>query len=564
MRIQWLCVFWCLVGSLQAAVPDVSFLFPAGGQRGTTFSVTATGKFDWPVQVDAPGFQVALGSESGKLDVTIPSDLPVGRVWLRLFNTDGASNLMPLLVSDLPELIEAEPNDAPQSAQVVQQLPVIVNGVLKGADTDAFSVPLEAGQTLVAAIDAHSQLGSPIDSVLQITLPNGIVVADNHDSLGLDPRVTYTAQQSGRVLVRVFGFASEPNQSIALQGGANCIYRLTMTVGAYITHATTLAVSNHLPGDVELLGWNIPPGTRTALPADCGGGLLTDAPSSSDVIASQCSLSEREPTDSMRISPDARMAIVTLPQAGGWARVRVVPYSTLTRMRDLANDRAMPLELPTSVTGCLHDKAQRDRYHVHLQAGQTLVATAESQNFGLLPDLLLRLSDATGKQIAEVDDSGGLRDAVLNYTATIDGDFMLTVSDRFGAGNDRAYYLLTANIEQPDFELTVAADRLTIPATEPAELPIAIVRRGAAGPITIRAVGLPEGITAEVVESPIEGDAAKNVKLKLSGNGQAYSGWIQVVGEMSQPIPRRRVALAPPRLGTAFSNVWVTALPQQP
>src|SRR4029077_9396083 len=41
-----------LVANSRAAVPTLDYLFPAGGQRGTSVTVTAGGKFEsWPMKV---------------------------------------------------------------------------------------------------------------------------------------------------------------------------------------------------------------------------------------------------------------------------------------------------------------------------------------------------------------------------------------------------------------------------------------------------------------------------------------------------------------------------------
>ena len=45
-----------LCSTADAAPPAITHLFPAGGQRGTSVSVTAAGTFaSWPVQVWASG-----------------------------------------------------------------------------------------------------------------------------------------------------------------------------------------------------------------------------------------------------------------------------------------------------------------------------------------------------------------------------------------------------------------------------------------------------------------------------------------------------------------------------
>ena len=177
-----------MAGLAHGMAPELSRVYPSGGQRGTDLVVRCEGKFPWPVRVVAPGITVVPQTESGNLRVSIPANVPSDRVWIRLFNEQGASQAVPFLIGSLAEVGEEEPNDRTANAQHVAA-PVTVNGRLQaGGDVDLFTVPLDKGETLVAALDAHTRLGSPMDAVVQIVGPDGFVVADNHDDLGLDPR----------------------------------------------------------------------------------------------------------------------------------------------------------------------------------------------------------------------------------------------------------------------------------------------------------------------------------------------------------------------------------------
>ena len=80
-------------------------------------------------------------------------------------------------------MVEQEPNDEPAKAQKVERLPVVVNGRLgKRGDVDTFEVELRKGQTLVAALEGHGRLGSPMDGVLQVVSADGFVLEQVDDS----------------------------------------------------------------------------------------------------------------------------------------------------------------------------------------------------------------------------------------------------------------------------------------------------------------------------------------------------------------------------------------------
>lgn len=531
-----------------SAPPVLSHLFPAGGQRGAKRTVTASGEFTWPVQAWAPGIEVVPSAESGKLDITIPPDLAADRVWIRLYNTEGASATVPFLIGTLPEIDEQEPNNSPRNAQVLASSPVTVNGVLTNADVDAFAVSLEAGQTLVAAVDANTRLGSPIDAILQVAAADGTVLTENHDDLQLDPRLAFTPTRPGTYIVRLFAFPATPGTKIEFHGGANCLYRLTLTTGRYITHALPLSVARSDPGTVEVLGWNIPSGTR--LPVVRFGDARSEE------------LQEFEPQSDLRISPDARLGLALASDFAGATRIRLNPDVVKSVSAEAGS--ASSLSLPASLTGQLKTPGQADVYRVPLTKGQTVIATVESRNLGFPLDPLVLLADPTGTVVAEVDDIGAMRDAVVTHRAAHDGEYRLTVRDRYRQGGARCCYLITVRLEDPDFELSASTDAIVVQPDKPTEVPIKIQRRtpaeGTVGPITIAAVGLPPGVEAQAVISEPTGPTATDVKLTITSTGPAFSGTFRIAGKASQPKEIERFALTPAKLGASFDALWMTVI----
>lgn len=559
-------LFFISVGFLSpncilAAAPTLSHLFPAGGQRGTTVSLTCHGKFEWPVRVHASGLEVSTLEESGRISITIPEDILEDRIWVRLFNAEGASQAVPFLINNLSECLEIESNDAPKQAQLLEPLPLVINGELIGADADCYLIQVEAGQTLVAAVDANSRLGSPIDSVLQIASADGTVLVDNHDSMGLDPRVEYTVKNSGKYLVRIFGFASEPNQSITLQGCKECVYRLTITTGPFVVAALPFAVSRNSEilsestsgvdgppelSHVELVGTNLV--ERLQRPV-----LVSDSAN----IAGCC---EAVKPGSFQLPSESQIGYVQLKGLAGCARVRLVQFAASLNRKSTENSQPLSLELPQAVTGHLSQPNQIDRYRLSLRKGDSLIVTVEAQTFGMSTDPLARLLDSAGNRIVEVDDSAGTKDVVINHTAETDGELMIEVMDRFRSGDSYNFYLLVARLVQPDFEITVKSDQIIVPAKGVAELAVQVSRRGSVGSITITASDLPDGITVEPVVSATEGDTATAVNLKFKNSGIVYSGPIRINGSSVDPISLQRKGLTEPRMGVSLECIWLTGI----
>src|SRR5439155_2670608 len=133
---------------LSAEPPTLDYIFPAGGQQGTTNIVSVGGKFDpWPpkIWIDCPSVQFAAQRNKGAFKVSIATNAPVGPHLLRIFNSDGASVPKSFVIGDENEIAEVEPNDSWKQAQQITNLPVVVNGRLeKSGDVDSFAIRLDA------------------------------------------------------------------------------------------------------------------------------------------------------------------------------------------------------------------------------------------------------------------------------------------------------------------------------------------------------------------------------------------------------------------------------------
>jgi len=543
-----------MVGSVFSAAPTVSRLSPPGGQRGSKVVTTCTGEFSWPVKVWAPGVEVAVGKEKGQLEITIPKDLPADRIWVRLFNDEGSSTPFPFLVGGLEEINEEEPNNTRHDAQDISVSAVTINGVLaQGGDVDGFAVSLEANQTLVAVVDANTRLGSPMDSILQVVSADGIVLGENHDDIGLDSRLAFTAKESGTYIVRLFAFPAAPGTKIAFDGSENNVYRLSITTQPYITHSVPLSVPQSELGTIEVDGWNVPPNTKLAV-VPFGGAPLEG-------------YREFEPSNDLRISPDTRLGFIFSTQFNGAARVRMVPYAVVSEIVPSDSKQPTLLVPPVAVTGRLGEPGQIDSFQVNLNKGQQAIISVESQTLGLPVIPELQLFDPSGKRIAEAKEPGIPRNNAMIHVADVDGKYRLTIRDQFGHGSRRHFYGLTVRLEESDFELSANADAVVVAAEEPTEFPITIQRwKGAdkvPGPITIEVIGLPPGITAPAVVSEPTGDSAGKVNLVFQSDGQAFSGPIRVVGKASDPQEIQRTARTPEKFSVRFDSIWMTAVAKQ-
>jgi len=160
--------------------PFVTSIFPLGGPVGERTSVEVSG---W----NLPRERFVPGNVDGEPGVRT----------IALRKGKGLSNRVPFYVDTLPEGLEAEPNDDPESAPRLA-FPLVVNGRIdRPGDRDVFRFEGRAGDGFVAEVRAR-RLGSPLDSVLRLVDENGRELArnDDHD----DPGAGLTTHQADSLL----------------------------------------------------------------------------------------------------------------------------------------------------------------------------------------------------------------------------------------------------------------------------------------------------------------------------------------------------------------------------
>lgn len=243
--------------------------------------------------------------------------------------------------------------------------------------------------------------------------------------------------------------------------------------------------------------------------------------------------------------------------------MRVVPsLSTVEPNGGGADNEPTRLEWPATVTGLLSEPAECDEYRVSLAASQPVVVAVEAPSMHLPTSPLVQLIDPSGKAVASSENRGPVRDVVIRHTTAVDGEYQIRVRDRFGHGSELHSYRLSLHADQPNVMLTSDVDALVVKPDAPAELPVTIVRHspdGAPlGKLTIEAIDLPEGVTAEPVVSEPEGKTAKKVTLRFVATGPAFSGPIRIRATADAPLNLTRYARVPSKYPTTISAIWLT------
>ena len=507
----------CLAGD----PPVIERLIPAGGQRGTTVDVKLIGKpgdSDLRVVSEDNSIVFTPNEKKDAASVAISETARPGVHWLRFCIADGATELKPFLIGVIPEMSESEPNAKTAEANAAELPSVTINGVLeKSGDVDTFAVTLSKGQTLICALQANSVIGSPMDAVLQIVDARGTVIAQNDDDLSFDPRVNFVAPDNGKWFVRTFAFPAAPNSTIGFAGGANFVYRLTLTTAAIVEHTEpAMRFDQDVDTSLAVFGWNL-----------------------------------ESPTASLNRDQQALTGLYALPYPVPRTDVPSIVESQLTADRLLT--------FPVAVTGRV-TSAEDDVFVFNASKSQKLSLGVHAQRIGSMLDPVLIVEDSQGKVLKEHDDlSGDNHDAELHLTMPADGQYRAIIRDRFRNSGDRCFYVLRCEETCATCAATLASTAGTLKPDKPLEIPITFVRKhGFAEPVDVRVEGLPDGITFECPRSETDGATAKSVTLKISGSStDAFQGPIRIVAESSESKHVQPVTLTTAD-ETHVAEYWLT------
>jgi hypothetical protein len=471
------------------AEPTLTHLYPVAGQRGTSFTVAASGKFGpWPPQTwaDTSGIQFTATPITGVFNVDLAANVAPGPHLVRLFNEQGASAPRFLIVTRTPELRDTERNDELKGAQPIRTLPASIGGRLdKAGDVDGFAVCLKQGETLVAWVDAYV-LGSSCDAFLRIVDPQGQVHAFNHDRQNPDPFLAWTPPRDGTFIVQVMAFAYPANSSVRLAGGEGCIYRLQLRSGPIVRFTLPLALPGGINTAVRLIGWNLPASTiELAPPSVHCGSMPLDFP--------------------------------------GLELLQPVPVSGLAEtIEEEPNDTTAlpPGDVPFAITGQIHAPGDEDRFGFTARRKHVYDLKVTGARAGSSLDAWLKIEDAEGKELARNDDAAGSRDPQLTWTAPADGIFTIALGDLTHRGGPDFLYRIAITEAEPSVTGTAAAHSITVQRGKTAELKVTVKRaHGYSRKLEIAPGPLPAGVSASPVEVP-----AKDGEIALKFVAESHAG----------------------------------------
>jgi hypothetical protein len=277
--------------------PFITNVFPSRVTPGTTTRLRLAG-YNLPAEPTA--------------SLTLPADAPEGLRWAMLpFDKGQVTNAVPIIVSRLPEVIEAPgDNNTPAKAQKIS-VPCGISGCIESeGDIDCYAFDAKAGERFTFEVVAHEHQ-SPLDSFVRILNDKGERLAENDDAndrfIHADSLIeNWAAPANGRYIVEI--------RDLHLRGGPAFVYflKVTRSEPSFIletdTDKTLLAPGtagvifvratrkNGFARDIQLAVEGLPPGVI----ANCGRILASGNDG--------CIL--------LRAAPDAKLAAANLRITG--------------------------------------------------------------------------------------------------------------------------------------------------------------------------------------------------------------------------------------------------------
>jgi hypothetical protein len=519
---RWFVLFSIVAGLADLALaerPSVDYIFPAGGQRGTTVAIRVGAHYlhgGSPFTMDGLGVDASKrieetsttwfegpmifkpASQRGENyprdhagQVIIASDAPLGiRDW-RIWTSQGVTPSREFIVGDLVEVIEDEVDGRPIPQAV--QTPTTINGrIFPREDVDIWTFQASEGETITCRVVAHS-IGSPLDSVLELYGPSGRRLAENDDSFASDSQIQCRVSETGTYRVHIFD-----NE---FRGGQPYVYRLTVTRGEWLNRVFPLGGRRGTPTDFELTGNDTTSSVNLGLP----------------------SLNTRGGTGLFH-------ATYALPGAAHVQRQLIDIDANPQLDEDTAGQGIR--DLPVTVNGRIGSVGEHDHFPLDVHQAGSVRFQLLAQSLGSPLDAKITLSDAEDKVLVEWGDRDNPQEIDQTFTFKKAGRYVVQVASLWhqAGGMDHAYRLKIEAPTEPDFQLSLATDAISVDRGETAKLKVTAKRIGGFNQsVSLSVHGLPSGVT--VTEASIaKGKAAVDLILTAAADAKIELRTLQIVG----------------------------------
>ena len=402
------------------------------------------------------------------LKVTIAADAAPGEREVRLATPNALSNPLRFYVGTLPEVSRpaAKPANpdldkylekiggtpAPTGTPKYEahvNLPATINGQIMPGGVDRYRFFASRGQQLIIAASARSLIPYLADAVpgwfeAVVTVYDAkgkVLDCGERFHLKPDPVIHFEVPQEGEYTVEI-------HDSI-FRGREDFVYRLTIGELPFVTGIFPLGGPAGAKTSVTFTGWNLKENHLT----------LDNTCTAPGVLSLNAGFFNTVP-----------FSVDDLPEC-------------LAEKSNHSVETAQAVTLPVIVNGRVSQPGEREVFKFQGRAGEKIVAEVFARRLDSPLDSFLRLTDATGRQLAfndDFEDKGtGLNtfhaDSYLTNTLPADGAYYLHLSDTQEQGGPEFAYRLRISEPEPDFALRLVPSSVSL-------------RTGMSGPVTVYAL----------------------------------------------------------------------------
>ena len=442
-------------------------------------------------------------AETVTVRVTLAPNAEPGERELRLATPTGLSNPLRFCVGQLVEYNKQGSKLSADSETLRQRrlnneqkavaptemnitLPAIVNGQTLPGGVDRYHFQARKGMGLVVVVAARELIPYLADAVpgwfqAAVTLYDAkgheLEHADHYE-FHPDPVLHYEIPKDGEYVVQI--------RDSIYRGREDFVYRITLGELPYVTSIFPLGGPAGAQTTAELKGWNLPVTSLALTNTEPGIHPL--------------SVSKED-----RLSNPVPFAVDTLPEC-----LEQEPNNSIAA--------AQAVTLPIIVNGRIDKPGDWDVFRFDGRAGDTVVAEVNARRLDSPLDSVLKLTDASGKQLAFNDDhedkGAGLdthyADSYLSATLPADGAFYVHIGDAQRQGGPEYGYRLRISPPRPDFELRVVPSSVSVRGGASVPLTVYALRRdGFTNEITLALQDAPEGFKLNGAKVPANQDQVR-------------------------------------------------------
>lgn len=469
------------------------------------------------------GTVVAARPQEVRLRITLDGRTSLRTRELRVIGPNGASNAVPLAISALPVVTDAE-------AGATVSLPATLCGTISApAEVDRFRFTATAGTTLVFDVTAVRK-GSALDPFLRVRDAEGRTVAWNEMRPHGDPLVVFLPTRDGTFTLSV--------RDVQYRGGQALTYRIRAGALPYVTSIFPLGGRRGELARVTARGHNL--GKQAEIDVDLTSpktktGLRNVAFGDGALTSNARRLRVSDVTESMEVEPND------------------------------TRETASPAAIPFAGNGRIDRPGDVDHFRFSVERKRTLEVVVAARRLGSPLDALLVLRDAQGKQLAVNDDRGG-PDPRIRHTFG-PGTYTVTVRSlvhRGGADHTYRLSIVPPVKIRPGYHARFLPDAPRVSRGSHVKLWCEAVRYGGYdGAIDVRFEGLPPGVTASRLR--LTADNQWTSVFTLSAAPDAPLGATPfVLRTTAEGVADGRKKASPEAAGTVRREAFLSVLPAPP